>query len=684
MPEVSIAASFKDNLSAGLKKVTEVTRSFSNDLEGLQKRIDVLNRDKVNIKTDLDRAKKEARAAEQQLGGLNDALAKSTIEAANLKAQHLADEYAIITKGIRETTREMEKLTTAQNKQNNRGAGGGRGTFFDDATSAIFKVQAVNAAVDFGVNLGNYIIGSAFGNEAANVAGGALSGAASGALAGFTIGGPAGAAIGGFIGAAGGALNGIVQNAQSKDDFFKSVVQDKYSESKQMREEALARGSETAAGREIDEISFSTLIGPEYNDYLKWVTKTGATTPFEYGDLTALSKTLATYGYSADEMKDMLIKIGDTGSNLGLDASGMSMVATGLGRMKSSNKTTLEYLNLLLERGIPVIDYLSDGLQKSKGQIYDMISKGLIPGAEAAKIIADKMGEANSGAMETMSHTFSGLSSTIEDFWTNAEAAEGKAYNSVRKEALEDTVDWSNKVSENMEKAYGAMGLVEAKMQNIQDRLLQKEYDEIFNSDAFKIVMTIPDGVTEAELTDEQLKAAAEVQEQMATAKAKAEAEYFKGDGYELKKQTEIDIVRQLQKDVSGSWYNYGYNLQLELNNGRVAAGVVTTSDYAENAANMGRPNASGNNQRNYGLIQGASMGAFGFPTVPYDNYPAILHQGEMVLTASQARAYKGAKSGGVVVTGNSFTVREEADINRIASQLARLITEAREGYIYA
>jgi len=71
-----------------------------------------------------------------------------------------------------------------------------------------------------------------------------------------------------------------------------------------------------------------------------------------------------------------------------------------------------------------------------------------------------------------------------------------------------------------------------------------------------------------------------------------------------------------------------------------------------------------------------------GISEVPYDSYYARLHKGERVLTAQENKDYSqgngGGTGGGVVITGNNFTVREDADIEKIAYGLAKLIEKER------
>ncbi|MBA2869991.1 hypothetical protein HNQ85_000249 [Anoxybacillus calidus] len=76
---------------------------------------------------------------------------------------------------------------------------------------------------------------------------------------------------------------------------------------------------------------------------------------------------------------------------------------------------------------------------------------------------------------------------------------------------------------------------------------------------------------------------------------------------------------------------------------------------------------------------------AGGLNYVPYDNFPARLHRGEMVLTRGEAQEYrknKGRAGGGFTIHIESMHVRQESDIKKIAHELARLIE--REGALMA
>ena len=70
-----------------------------------------------------------------------------------------------------------------------------------------------------------------------------------------------------------------------------------------------------------------------------------------------------------------------------------------------------------------------------------------------------------------------------------------------------------------------------------------------------------------------------------------------------------------------------------------------------------------------------------GIDYVPKNNYSADLHRGEAVLTAQENKQrQQGGSGGGVSITGNTFHVRQESDIDAIAEQLYVKWSAAAEG----
>lgn len=73
---------------------------------------------------------------------------------------------------------------------------------------------------------------------------------------------------------------------------------------------------------------------------------------------------------------------------------------------------------------------------------------------------------------------------------------------------------------------------------------------------------------------------------------------------------------------------------------------------------------------------------AWGTKRVVGNDVPYRLHDGERVLTRTEADRYdKGQNAQGINITVNGLTVREEADIDKIASAMVRKIKEAKLGY---
>ena len=73
---------------------------------------------------------------------------------------------------------------------------------------------------------------------------------------------------------------------------------------------------------------------------------------------------------------------------------------------------------------------------------------------------------------------------------------------------------------------------------------------------------------------------------------------------------------------------------------------------------------------------------AFGSGRIARDGTIRTLHEGEKILTKQEANRYeKGQSSSGINIVVNGLTVREESDINKIASQLLKKINENKIVY---
>ncbi|MBP3931028.1 MAG: hypothetical protein J6D47_15890, partial [Peptostreptococcaceae bacterium] len=83
------------------------------------------------------------------------------------------------------------------------------------------------------------------------------------------------------------------------------------------------------------------------------------------------------------------------------------------------------------------------------------------------------------------------------------------------------------------------------------------------------------------------------------------------------------------------------------------------------------------------GNALGISSGrnAFGSGRIARDGTLRTLHEGEKVLTKQEANRYEKGTNTGVNITINGLTVREESDINKIASQLLKKINENKIVY---
>lgn len=687
MPDVSIAISAQDSYSSAIKSMAQITKSFSKDMDEMEETLHKLNNNKYSLKLDADAALKELKALEKQFAETGD-------EADGLKAQMAKANYDnikrnldLVTKGAREAETQMKKTGEAFRKADNQSSGGG----FKSIVSSLAAAGAGNMIAGLAQNAANALMASASGDAGGTLFSSALSSAISGAAMGSVIPG-LGTAAGAAIGAGVGLLSGGIQNFEKRDDAFKSYYGELYSSAGERHAAELESGSGIASGRETDLISFSTLFGSRETakTYLSELVSMANTTPFLYDDLTAMSKTLATFGYDAESILPVLSTIGDAGAALGMSTSDMTTVAQALGRMKSSDKATLEYLNILNDRGIGAVGILAEAKGKSRGEIYNMISKGQIAGTEAVEIILSALTDGFSGAMEEQSKTFAGRSSTLEGWEQEMANAQGEAYNTLRSEGKQRQIDYYSGIADEMSGLNAMIGAGEAAQENLKEQYLREAMEAVLKGTEIRLYegeqaetlrklrqeymviqadyADLQDGAKKTGKIDESELIALGERSDALKSKLEALAEGAFDASGEMQEVKDVELelisaIRENTKALGEAAYLTDYEKQQELSKGQGFGNVTADPGYRSLR------------ERDYGPH------AWGLDYVPYDNFPALLHQGERVLTASQARA---ADQGAgprvqVTVTGNSFYGSDKDLEDRVARRVASEVVRAVE-----
>ncbi len=695
MPETSIIIKAEDRYSSVLKNMSNVTKAFDKESEHLERTLHDLSGEKSILQAETDKARRAMKEAQRQF-------AETHSEADGLRASLAGQEYEdyrrkleTINKTMKETEKQIQSVEGVASKS---GSSGG---------SRIDTIISTLAAGGLGTMLGNIaqegantLIGSTFGGAVGNTISSALSMAISGAAIVHVL--PVvGPALGALAGAGIGALSGKIQEFSEKDDAFKTYYRGLYDTVNANTTESLTGGKELAKQRETTRTAFVNELGAEQADrLLADIQTTANATPFLYDELTGLSRTLLSYGTAAEDIIPTLTKVGDAGAAKGLASGDIGTVASYLGRMQSSDKAMLEYLNPLMERGFAVFEWLAEAKGTDQAGIYDMISKGDLSGKWVSDVILGKFEALYGGMMTEQSKTTEGLESTLQGLRENIQSAGGNAYNESRKDAYSaDIAAYNGALGEELKLVSAAGSEAQAYSENLRDQYTREALGAVLLGEK----TTVYSGEQVAKLEDlrGQYQAAQAVWNNENTDR---ETRMLAAKNMEDLRETTETLATELFE--SSEW-----SQKLETTEEEQTAAIrentkglyaATAAWRTENRFSIGMAGARNWNQKSETTDDGRTAGlgsvydrqsrrrenasrawssrshshAFGLGYVPFDGYPALLHQGERVLTAQEARSAGGQRAVNVTVNVTENTVRSEEDLDRLAERFAAAIQE--------
>ena len=646
MPDASIVVKATDRYSEAMKKMASVTKSFSKDVDQLEDTLYALNKNKYSLKLDASKAKAELKAAEKQFDLTHSA-------ADGLKKELAQANYDNIVRNMKAVTTAARDTEKAISKVENRPGGSSGAKKVSELATAVAASGIGDMAKDLALSAGSSLAGSLGGDTAGTMASSMLSSMATGAAAGALF-GPAGAAIGAAAGGIIGAATGGLQIYEKKDDAFKSYVEDAYETVTGEQSSSLTSGSSIAGSREQTRMAFAQRMGEEEADaYLKRVKTMATSTNYNYDEITGYSKLLLNT-YDGDKTLSVLQTLSDASAGLNLDSSDVNMFISGLSRMRTTGKATQEYLNYFSERGVDVYQALANSTGADKSKIAEMVTGGKISGTDAAEAILTYINETYGGLSEKLATTYDAMVDNLADFQADMDAAMGEGYNEGRKKGLQAQMDWmSGESGAAVEEANRAIGAWQADLENQKEEFIRKAMDAMmYENDDYKAA--------------KEAGNAAEMGRLLMQAKVQGMNEYNASDGAQLALESEMSLVAAIRNDtgLNQDYWDAGYEKGQEFTKGLAAArkanyqAALSASDYTYTP--------TGELPRS--AVYTGSGYATGIDYVPYDNFPALLHQGERVQTAVEARSE--GSSGGIQIVMYGTTIREDADVDRVAAAL--------------
>lgn len=661
---ISIVMKMNDDISGKLKSIASMSKGVSKEFETLQNRADALGKRYADFNQQAAKTAAEALNVKRSMDEAAKAFKETGDEADRVRFQQLREEYQALTdsaktysdeakktqKAMRETYDQVRKLDDGSS-----GNGSSRGMTGSSLLGTLGKAGLLNMAGDAASQWANTFVSSTAGSAVGSLFSGALSGVASGAAIGSIVPG-IGTAAGAVIGGGLGLLTSGSQVFEQRDDAFKSYVQEAYDSVTQEQTDALSAGSTIAGSREQTLMAFSQKLGGDQaaTAYLDQVKAMAKSTNYTYDQITGYSKLLLN-SYGTDETLDVLMRLSDATAGLNLNSSDNELWIAGLSRMRTTGKVTQEYLNYFSERGLDVYQALANATGADKSQIADLVSDGKISGGTAAQAILDYIDQTFGGLSEKLASTYDAMVDNLGDYEAELDAAMGEGYNEGRKSGLQAQMDWlSGESGEAVEEANRAIGAWKAELENQKEQYIRDAVDAMMASDEYQSAKAAGD--------------AAEMGRLIMQAKVRGMSEYNDSDGAQELLAMEKALVDGIRDDTSlnQDYWDAGYEKGQWYNKGLLSAIGGNYVEYESLPGDISYNADTGNSN------------AYGLKYVPYDGYPAMLHQGERVLTAEEARRQSRSGAGGLSVTiTGPVTVRQDSDIDAIVMRLADEI-EAR------
>lgn len=196
------------------------------------------------------------------------------------------------------------------------------------------------------------------------------------------------------------------------------------------------------------EVSFETLLGSKAkaDKLMAEMTKTAATTPFEFTDVANGARQLLAYGEGADSVNDTLVKLGNISAGL---SQPLNDIVYLYGTTMTQGRLYTADLNQFTGRGIPMIRELAKVFGVAESEVKGLVEAGKVGFPEVQQVINNLTSEGGMffNLMENQSKTIAGQISNIQDAWGSILNELGKSQEGI----IADTLGTVSKLLDHWE-----------------------------------------------------------------------------------------------------------------------------------------------------------------------------------------------------------------------------------------
>lgn len=205
------------------------------------------------------------------------------------------------------------------------------------------------------------------------------------------------------------------------------------------------------------EIAFGTMLRSQSKakDLMAQMVDLAATTPFSLQDVSNGAKQLLAFQIPANEVVDVLTRMGNIAAGLGVPLSRINLV---YGQVKAKGKLMGDDLRQFTEAGIPMVAELAKKFNTSTAAISKMVSEGKIGFKDVQDVLFSLTNEGGMffNLMEKQSKSLSGQIANLGDSWDQMLNKIGEGNEGI----LSDGIAGLNYLVENYEDVIEVVGVM--------------------------------------------------------------------------------------------------------------------------------------------------------------------------------------------------------------------------------